>query len=210
MLQTRSQPSLAHGLFIDFHAHLRGKKDVDHPETPHFPLLQAAAEALEPALVQGIQLFARYGRHRVLTQLYPMFKQVGYNEILRQFNKYQVEQLVAGMDASGIERTVICAIEPFFETLDLLDTIQPYADRFAVFCSVDPEDPEYAEKFETYVATGQVYGLKIHPAMAGPVPTSERMFELVALAQKHHLPVIRALSPSLYVPVATTHCRSSL
>ena len=138
MPQAGSQPSLAHGLFIDFHAHLRGKKDLNHPETPNYPLLHAAAEALEPALVHGINLFARYGRHRVMTQFYPMFKQVGYNELLRQFNKYQVAQLIASMDACGIERTVICAIEPFFETLDLLETIQPYADRFALFHKIVP------------------------------------------------------------------------
>lgn len=183
-------PSLAHGLFIDFHGHLRGKKDVNHPDAPDYPILKAAAEAIEPAIMQGINLFARYGRHRVLTQFYPMFKEVGYNELLRQFNKYQLHQLIASMDASGIERTIICAIEPFFETLDLIETTEAYANRIAVFCSVDPEDPEYADKFEVYVQTGRVYGMKIHPAMAGPVPTSERMFELVALAQKHGLPVI--------------------
>ena len=40
--------SLANGLFIDFHAHLRGRKDVEHPEVPHYPALHdpgfAAAE----------------------------------------------------------------------------------------------------------------------------------------------------------------------
>jgi predicted TIM-barrel fold metal-dependent hydrolase len=183
-------PTMARGLFIDFHAHLRGKKDIQAPETPNFPLLTAAADVLEPALVEGINLFARHGRHRVMTQFYPLFKRVGFNEIIRQFNKYQIGQLLASMDACGIERTIIAAIEPFFETLDLLETIQPHAERFAVFCSVDPEDPEYAQKFEEYVATGMVYGMKIHPAMAGPSPTSERMFEMMALAQKHRLPVI--------------------
>lgn len=178
------------GTFIDFHAHLRGKKDIEHPETPHYPFLHTAAELVEPLLYEGINLFARFGRHRVLTELYPMFKHVGFNELVRQFNKYQAHQLVASMDELGIERTVICAIEPFFETLDLLETLEPYKHRFALFCSVDPQDDEFAQKFETYMETGLIYGMKIHPALAGPVPTSERMFELIALAQKHKLPVI--------------------
>lgn len=181
---------LARGLFIDFHGHLKGSQEFQHPDVPEIPVLRAAAEALEPMLFQGIGLFARYGRHRVLTQLYPRFKTLGFNEILRQFNKYQADTLLASMDRSGIETTVICAIEPFFQTLDLLDTLAPHGDRFAVFASVDPEDPEYEAKFGTYVATGQVYGMKIHPSLAGPMPTSERMFELIDLARKHHLPVI--------------------
>lgn len=181
---------LARGLFIDFHGHLKGSQEFSHPEVPEIPVLRAAAEALEPVLVQGISLFARFGRHRVLTQVYPRFKALGFNEILRQFNKYQADTLLANMDRAGVETTVICAIEPFFHTLDLLETLAPYGDRFAVFASVDPEDPEYETKFATYVQTGQVYGMKIHPSLAGPMPTSERMFELIDLAKKHHLPVI--------------------
>lgn len=181
---------LARGLFIDFHAHLKGGKAFSHPDVPEFPALKAAAEALEPMLFHGIGLFAQFGRHRALTQLYPRFRALGFNEILRQFNKYQAAQLIESMDRSGVERTVICAIEPFFETLDLLETLAPYGNRFAVFASVDPEDPEYAEKFESYVETGQVYGMKIHPSLAGPHPTSNRMFELLDLAKKHHLPTI--------------------
>lgn len=181
---------LARGLFIDFHGHLKGSQEFVHPEVPEIPALRAAAEALEPVLVQGIGLFARFGRHRVLTQLYPRFKQLGFNEILRQFNKYQADALITSMDAAGIETTVICAIEPFFQTLDLLETLAPYGERFAIFASVDPEDPEFAAKFDMYVATGQVYGMKIHPSLAGPMPTSEMMFELIDLARKHRLPVI--------------------
>ena len=181
---------LARGLFIDFHGHLKGSQEFSHPEVPEIPVLRAAAEALEPMLVQGINLFARYGRHRVLTQFYPRFKALGFNEILRQFNKHQADTLLAGMDRAGIETTVICAIEPFFQTLDLLETLAPYGERFAVFASVDPEDPEYESKFDTYVATGQVYGMKIHPSLAGPMPTSERMFQLIDLARRHRLPVI--------------------
>jgi hypothetical protein len=176
--------------FIDFHAHLRGKKEIAHPELPHIPLLHAAAELVEPALYHGIGLFARWGRHRLLTGLYPVFAQLGFNELVRQFNKYQAEQLIASMDANGVETTVICAIEPFFETLDLLEAVKPFGHRLAVFCSVDPEASDYAERFDAYMATGMVYGLKIHPALAGPSPTSERMFALVAMAERHGLPVI--------------------
>jgi predicted TIM-barrel fold metal-dependent hydrolase len=141
-------------------------------------------------LYQGIGLFARFGRHRLLTGVYPIFAQLGFNELVRQFNKYQADELIASMDRNGIETTVICAIEPFFETLDLLETVKPYGHRLAVFCSVDPEEPDFAEKFAAYLETGMVYGLKIHPALAGPSPTSERMFELVGLAERHRLPVI--------------------
>ncbi|MEB3330332.1 MAG: amidohydrolase family protein [Candidatus Sericytochromatia bacterium] len=178
------------GLFVDFHAHLRGSKEVAHPAAPHLPLLRAFANVFEPVLAQGVEWMARYGRHRALTRLYPHFKVVGFNEILRQFNRHQADALVASMDQVGIQTTVICAIEPFFETLDLLETLAPYGERFAVFCSVDPQDPDFAARFATYVATGQVYGLKIHPSLAGPIPTSERMFELLSLADAHHLPVI--------------------
>ncbi|MEB3198262.1 MAG: amidohydrolase family protein [Candidatus Sericytochromatia bacterium] len=176
--------------FIDFHAHLRGSKDLAHPLIADVPLMRLAAGWLEPLVAQGVDWFAQYGRHRLLTRLYPRFKAIGFMEIMRQFNKYQADSLVASMDEMGIRTTVICAIEPFFETLDLLDCLAPHGDRFAVFCSVDPEDPEFRARFQTYVATGQVFGLKIHPSLAGPLPTSERMFDLLELARLHQLPVI--------------------
>ncbi|HEY9721021.1 MAG TPA: amidohydrolase family protein [Oscillatoriaceae cyanobacterium] len=180
----------AHGRFIDFHAHLRGKSEIAPPEMPRFPLLHRAAEWFEPLVYEGVGLFARFGRHRALTTIYPHFTGVGFNELVRQFHKYQAAELVRSMDDAGIARSVVLAIEPFLKTLEILDAIAPFRERFAVFCSVDPEDPDFAAHFEAYWRTGMVRGLKIHPALAGPVPTSARMFELVALAERYDMPVI--------------------
>lgn len=185
-----ASPHVASGLYIDFHAHVQGRKEVMPGQRPEHPWLTAAADALEPLLYKGVQLFAEHGRHRLLTQLYPTFKSWGFNEIVRQFQRHQAEELLSAMDEAGIATTVICAIEPFFETLDLLEALAPFGDRFVVFASVDPQDPEYAEVFEAYLSTGRVKGLKIHPALAGPKPTAKRMFQLVELAQRHALPVI--------------------
>lgn len=176
--------------FIDFHVHVRGSRDLSHPQAPDIPWLRSAAECLEPWLAQGVELFAEHGRHPILTRVYPWFKEVGFNEILRQFNKYQATQLLQSMDRAGIATSVICAIEPFFETLDLLHTLAPYGARFALFCAVDPQAPDRLERLRLYAATGQVAGLKIHPPLVGPLPTSDRMFELVEFAAEHRWPVI--------------------
>jgi predicted TIM-barrel fold metal-dependent hydrolase len=163
---------------------------LSHPQAPDIPWLRSAAECFEPWLARGVELFAEHGRHPILTQVYPFFKELGFNEILRQFNKYQASQLLRSMDIAGIETSVVCAIEPFFETLDILKTLEPFGERFAVFCAVDPQASDCFERLAYYAASNQVAGLKIHPPLVGPTPTSDRMFELVEFAAGHHWPVI--------------------
>lgn len=177
-------------LFIDFHGHLKGRGELLPQLNLMTNVLQFAGTLFEPVLEHGIDWFARYGRHPWLINHYQHFKHLGFTEMVRKFNRYQAQHLLDSMDYLGIESTVICVIEPFFETFDLLETLSLYPDRFNIFCSVDPLDPGFAEKFAAYMDTGVVRGLKIHPALAGPKPVSERMFELIELAKQHHLPVI--------------------
>ncbi|MEB3284301.1 MAG: amidohydrolase family protein [Candidatus Sericytochromatia bacterium] len=175
---------------IDFHTHLRGARSISHPQAPHLPWLHFAAEMLEPVLAQGVELFSQYGRHPYLTSLYPRFKQAGFNEILRQFSKYQTEQLLSSMEKAGVSTSVICSIEPFIDTLDLLYTVELNPGHFLLFCSVDPLSPVLMERLRLYASLKGIVGLKIHPPLAGPLPTSDRMFELVEFAAGCGWPVI--------------------
>lgn len=177
------------GPFIDFHAHLKGDHEIDMRDIPQYPLLHQLTDWLEPLLYRGVNLFARYGRHPRFHPLYREFTFFGFHELMRLMNKYRVETFLESMDAMGIQRAVVCVIEPFIGTLEVLKAIAPHRDRLAVYCAVDPYEPDFLERLKLYVDSGEVVGLKIHPPVAGPHPASHELFELGAFAQASALPI---------------------
>lgn len=177
------------GPLIDYHAHLRGEECIDTSELPQYPLLHLLADRLEPWLYKGVNLFARFGRDTRFHGVYREFTYLGFHELLRLMNKYRVHTLIESMDQLGIERTVICVIEPFIGTMEVLKAVAPYRDRLSVYCAVDPAEPRFLERLQAYVDTGQVIGLKIHPPVAGPHPSSDEMFMMGEFASANHLPI---------------------
>ncbi|MBO9540708.1 amidohydrolase family protein [bacterium] len=177
------------GPLIDYHAHLKGEGEIDMSGIPQYPILHKLADALEPLLYRGVNLFARHGRSPRFHRLYREFTYLGFHELLRLLNKYRVDKFIESMDRNGIERAVVCVIEPFIGTIEVLDAIAPHRDRISVYCAVDPYEPRFLERLAFYVETGQVVGLKIHPPVAGPHPASTELMEMGAFAQAHALPV---------------------
>lgn len=177
------------GPIIDFHAHLKGDGELDVAEIPQYPLLHKMADLFEPLLYSGVNLFARHGRNPTFHWLYREFTFLGFHELLRLLNKYRADKLLESMDKLGISRVVVCVIEPFIGTIEVLKAIAPYRDRISVYCAVDPYEDRFLERLAFYVETGQVVGLKIHPPVAGPHPASTEIFEMGAFAQEHALPI---------------------
>lgn len=177
-------------MVIDYHAHLRGEKPIcHHGRIAEVPLLHRLAEWTEPLLYRAVTHMAFRRRDSASLMLYRAFSDLGFNEVLRLFNQQQVQDLLLSMDLAGIRETVICSIEPYFETNDLRRVLSPYRDRLHLFVSVDPEAPDCLERLDRYVDEGGVSGIKIHPCLSGPDPTSDLMFGLVDVARRHGLPV---------------------
>lgn len=177
------------GPLIDYHAHIKGDGEIDTADIPQYPILHKLADALEPWLYKGVNLFARHGRNPRFSAIYREFTYFGFHELMRLLNKYRVEKFIESMDRNGIARAVVCVIEPFIGTVEVLKAVTPYRDRIAVYCAVDPYEPNYLERLAFYVGTGQVVGLKIHPPVAGPHPASTELMEMGAFAEAHALPI---------------------
>lgn len=177
-------------MVIDYHAHLRGEKPIcHHGQIAEVPVLHRMAEWTEPLLYRAVTHMAFNRRDRASLMLYRAFTDLGFNEVLRLFNQQRVQDLLLSMERAGIQETVICSIEPYFETTDLRQVLAPYRDRLHLFVSIDPENPGCLDRLETYAREGGVNGLKIHPCLSGPDPTSDLMFELVGVANRHKLPI---------------------
>jgi predicted TIM-barrel fold metal-dependent hydrolase len=174
---------------IDYHAHLKGDGEMEVEDIPQYPLLHKMADMLEPWLYRGVNLFARHGRHAFMHPIYREFTFFGFHELMRLLNKYRVDKFIESMDRNGLSRAVVCVIEPFIGTIEVLQAIAPHRDRISVYCAVDPYEPDYLDRLKFYVETGQVVGLKIHPPIAGPHPGSLELMAMGEFAQAHALPV---------------------
>ncbi len=181
--------SVYQGPIIDYHAHLKGDGEIEMHDIPQYPVLHKLADLMEPWLYKGVNLFARHGRNPKFHPVYHEFTFFGFHELMRLLNKYRVDKFLESMDQNGIEKAVVCVIEPFIGTMEVLKAIAPHRDRIAVYCAVDPFEPNFLDRLKFYVETGQVVGLKIHPPVAGPHPASTELFELGAFAQEHALPI---------------------
>lgn len=177
------------GPIIDYHAHLKGDGEIEMGDIPQYPVLHKLADLLEPWLYKGVNVFARHGRNPRFHAVYHELTFFGFHELMRLLNKYRVDKFLESMDQNRIDRAVICVIEPFVGTMEVLKAIAPHRDRLSVYCAVDPYEPNFLERLRFYVETGQVVGLKIHPPVAGPHPASTELFEMGAFAQEFALPI---------------------
>src|SRR4030042_5044561 len=85
------------------------------------------------------------------------------------------EKLVAGMDAAGIDKTVIFTLDFELATGDpgvaiekqnrlVADAAKRFPDRLMPFFSIDPRRPNGLEMFRRAVEEWGMRGLKLHPA----------------------------------------------
>jgi predicted TIM-barrel fold metal-dependent hydrolase len=175
--------------FIDFHVHLRGHEPVCAHDVRPIGWAAKATDVVAPLVEPFVHHVAHRFRNRLSLMTYRAFTRLGFNAVLQLFERNRVGELLASMDRLGIERSVVNVIEPYFQTNDLRTVMAEHGDRLSLFAGVDPSLPDAPAQLEAYIAAGGVSGIKIHPALAGPDPTDDRMYELVQVAYKHELPV---------------------
>jgi len=164
------------GLYIiDFHTHLAGHRiDNFSPEDQKTKFYQKLAPVYEPLADLTEPLHGRLSRFMALNVRDPI-SQIFYNsvawvglmEVLRLFKKHDVTSLLQIMAKNGIDHSVICSLEPFITTEEILEVIRPFRSRLSLFASVARDEVDGAGYFAKYVATGEISGLKIHPLVGG-------------------------------------------
>ncbi len=174
---------------IDFHAHLRGDAPVRLPEPRGGVYIKELADLMEPLTRQVAGICGMHFRDPFSRFLYRSINHYAYHEIIRVFEKYTVSLLLDSMVRNHVGHTVVCPIEPFFNTDDVAAAILPHHDRFSLFVSADPHQPEAVEALEASLAKHRVAGIKLNPARAGSPAEEQRMMELLAVAKDRDLPV---------------------
>ncbi|MBC7543953.1 MAG: amidohydrolase family protein [Candidatus Sericytochromatia bacterium] len=175
--------------FIDFHVHLRGDEPVCRHDVAPISWAAQATDLVSPWVEPYVHHVAHHWRNRLSVMAYRAVSRIGFNAVLQLFERHRVNELLRGMDRLGVERSVINVIEPYFNTDDLRQVMLRHADRLSLFAGVDPSLPDAPARLAGYIAAGGVSGIKIHPALAGPDPTDDRMYELCQVAYAHDLPV---------------------
>jgi predicted TIM-barrel fold metal-dependent hydrolase len=117
---------------------------------------------------------------------------VGLMEVLRLFKKHDVNSLLQIMDRNGIDHSVICSLEPFITTEEILEVIRPHRKRLSLFASVARDEPDGAGYFAKFVASGEISGLKIHPLVGGYAcgELYDRTKGAVQIAVDNNLPIM--------------------
>jgi hypothetical protein len=174
---------------IDFHAHLRGEAPVRLPEPQGGVYIKEIAELMEPLTRQVAGICGMHFRDPFSRFLYRSINHYAFHEIIRVFDKYNVELLLDSMARSNVAHTVVCPIEPYFSTDDVAEAIAPYPDRFSLFVAADPHQVDAVEILEGQLRRHRVAGIKLNPARAGSPAEERRMWDLLGLAQEKDLPV---------------------
>lgn len=193
---------MRHGIYIvDFHGHLRGNHHLanfcsEDQVTPFYqgvaPFFERLANLTEPLHYGFLRHLALNFRGSLSRSLYAMAGQFGLMEALRLFKNSDVRSLLASMDRCGIDHTVVCSLEPFIMTQDILEAIRPYRSRISLFASVARDQPDPAAYFGKYIESGEISGLKLHPLVGGYAcgELFDCTKDIVGLAVEHSLPIL--------------------
>lgn len=193
---------MQHGLYIiDFHAHLKGPGPLDQfcPEEQQTAFFQRTvnffdrfANFSEPFHDPFLRHMAINHRDFMWRKIYASFGPLGLMEVMRLFKRYEAKNLIDSMDRQGIDHAVVCSLEPFITTKDVLDSIEPYPDRISMFASVARRAEDPVGDLERHIATGRVSGLKIHPIVGGFAcgELYDATKDIVAIANARDLPVL--------------------
>lgn len=85
--------------------------------------------------------------------------------------------LVAAMDAAGVSRAAVIAIEPVLPVTVVRDAVAQYPDRLVSIGSVDPRQADAVTVVERQVRELGVRGIKVHPRL------QELRFEALSLLE---------------------------
>jgi predicted TIM-barrel fold metal-dependent hydrolase len=192
---------LRNGLYIiDFHTHLAGHKlhnfSPEDQKTKFYQKLKPVFEPLsnftEPLHGRLSGYFALNVRDPISRVLYNSFAWVGLMEVLRLFKKHNVTSLLEIMDKNGIDHSVICSLEPFITTEEILEVIRPHRARLSLFASVARDEVDGTAYFAKFVESGEISGLKIHPLVGGYAcgELFDRTKGSVQVAVDHNLPIM--------------------
>ncbi len=110
------------------------------------------------------------------------------------------EKLVAEMDAAGVDRSCIFAVDyglhtgepgvPIEEQNKLVaDTVKRFPDRLTGFFTVDPRRPQALDMFRRAVEDGGMKGLKLHPA-PGWYAYEKTVYPLYEQCLEYKMPVL--------------------
>ncbi|MEB3284174.1 MAG: amidohydrolase family protein [Candidatus Sericytochromatia bacterium] len=144
---------------------------------------------MEPLTRQVAGLCGMHFRDPFSRFLYRSINEYAFQEISRVLEKYTITLLLESMDRSNISHVVVCPIEPFFGTDDVAKSIEGHPGRFSLFASADPANERAVEELEVAIATHKVAGVKINPAKKDSLGEEHRLYEIMAVAQDHTLPV---------------------
>jgi uncharacterized protein len=189
------------GLYIiDFHTHLAGHRlSSFSPEDQKSGFYQKLAPVYEPLANLTEPIHGRLSRYLALNVRDPFSRTfynsvawVGLMEVLRLFKKHDVESLLQIMDKNGIDHSVICSLEPFIATQEILELIRPHRSRLSLFASVARDEVDGAAYFNKFVETGEISGLKIHPLVGGYTcgELYDRTKGAVQIAVDYKLPIM--------------------
>ncbi len=179
-------PNQARPTIVDGHCHVASTMFI--PE-------QFLADVADNMYVK----FAAVGQPIARTKLVDM--------VIRQHQDHQADQLVAEMDAAGIDRAVLLA--PDFATvmrceLDLDEIARRHHEirlrhpgRFHVFMGIDPRrGREGVDAFERYVDQFGFEGLKLYPP-CGFSASDRRLDDLYEICAARGLPVLLHTGPTV-------------
>lgn len=191
------------GLYtIDFHTHLQDTDELQqkacHEDRTSalfrkaMPIWDRVAGITEPVHDHCVNYVALNYRDRVSRTVYAQMGAIGLMEMLRLFKTYGVERLIAKMDRSGIDHSVIHSIEPYTSTKNLLDITEPYRDRLSIFASVEKDCEDKVGYLYPFIEAGLIKGIKFHPIVGGYACAEMyfRMKDVVKLAQEADLPIM--------------------
>jgi|AGTN01.1.fsa_nt_gi Predicted metal-dependent hydrolase of the TIM-barrel fold len=187
---------------IDFHTHLQDTDDLQqmacHEDRTSalfrkaLPIFDRVAGLTEPVTDHCVNYVALNYRGPLSRTVYAQMGAIGLMELLRLFKTYGVERLIAKMDHSGIDHSVIHSIEPYTSTANLLQITEPYRDRLSIFASVEKDREDKVGYLYPFIESGLVKGIKFHPIVGG-YECGEmyfRMKDVVKLAGEADLPIM--------------------
>ena len=118
----------------------------------------------------------------------PTFAEV--DEVAGMLSK---ENLLSQMDQSGVEKSVIFAVDGPILTAGnefVADICKSYPDRFWGYASVNPLKTNAVEVLRSAIENMGLKGLKLHPPLQDFYPNDQRVWPVYQLAQDLNIPVV--------------------
>lgn len=123
---------------------------------------------------------------------------------------YTVEKMLTSMDASGVDRAVVCSLGQLVDNDYIVEVVDRYPDRLVGFGQVNPRSPDARATIEACAAAG-LRGLKLHPTMHGYHFADHGLLDpIFAACAEHRLVVlVNALDDAFCHPLAIEEiCRN--